>query len=190
MKKNILLFAFLALPVASYAAFTINGTALQNATNLFAGDVGVYIVSNDGTPFSSLTSLSDGLSLTDSTTYGSSFSVFSLSSTNTVQNVFGSLILGSGVSTDLNVDGINTGDAFGVVVFSNSTTNTSAGDTFYVYTNAGWTVGNDGDFDFPADYDTFSGASTSTGTVVPEPSSFALLAGVFGLAWVMVRRRA
>lgn len=27
-------------------------------------------------------------------------------------------------------------------------------------------------------------------TAVPEPSSFALLAGCFGLAWIMVRRRA
>ena len=30
---------------------------------------------------------------------------------------------------------------------------------------------------------------TGTATVVPEPSSFALLAGCFGLTWVMLRRR-
>jgi len=31
--------------------------------------------------------------------------------------------------------------------------------------------------------------SSFTISVVPEPSSFALLAGCFGLAWIMVRRR-
>jgi hypothetical protein len=31
--------------------------------------------------------------------------------------------------------------------------------------------------------------SLQAATIVPEPSSFALLAGVFGFAWVMVRRR-
>lgn len=190
LKNLILLLALVALPSFSYAAFSLSGTSLNNATGLNSGDTAVYIISNDGTSFDTLTLLDNGLSLTDTATYGSSFSVFTNSTTNVVQNVSGDLLLGSGVGTDLGTDGINTGDAFGIIVFDSSSTNTIDGDTFNVYTNAGWTVGNDGVFDFPDDYSTFSGAPTASGTVVPEPSAFALLAGCFGLAWVMVRRRA
>jgi hypothetical protein len=55
-----------------------------------------------------------------------------------------------------------------------------------------WKIPADGSTsNFGVDLTSFStGATAGTiGTVVPEPSSFALLAGCLGLAGVMLRRR-
>jgi len=192
MKRIYYIILALTLPVSwGHAAFSLTGTALDGATGLAAGDVGVFIVSNDASAFTSI-SITEGTSITATASYGSSFSTFTGTNTNTVTDLGFAIFLSSGVSTDLNVDGINTGDSFGIILYESSTATALAGDTFRVYTNAGWDVGADGAFDFTNDFTTYSGAPAFTGTVtaVPEPSVFAALAGLLALGWVMVRRRA
>lgn len=186
-KETLLGLAFFLTAGSLSAAVTISGTSLNNATGLSDGQVGVYVISNDGTAFSSVTSLLSGVSITDSSTYGSSFTVLG---SNTAATGFGATTLSSGHSINLS-GGVDNGDSFGVFVFESSTGNTLAGDTFSVWSDASWVLPSDGaQSDFTNQLAQLSGSPISTGTVVPEPSSFALLAGVFGLAWVMVRRRA
>ena len=191
MKRIYCIILALTLPVSwGYAAFSLTGTALDGAGGLSAGDVGVFIVSNDASAFTSI-SITEGTSITATASYGSSFSTFTGTNTNTVTDLGFAIFLSSGVSTDLNVDGINTGDSFGIILYETSTTTALAGDTFRVYTNADWDVGADGAFDFTNDFTTYGGVPDFIGTVtaVPEPSTYAALAGLCALGYVMVRRR-
>lgn len=76
------------------------------------------------------------------------------------------------------LDALTVGDSLGVVT---TTAQTAALGNFTV------------DFTGASTWDTTlvgTAGSLITASVVPEPSSFALLAGCFGMAWVMVRRRA
>jgi len=189
MKKIYYTLLALTLSVSwGYAAFSLTGTALSDATGLFGSDVGVFIVSNDASAFTTI-SITEGTSITETTSYGSSFSTFTGDNTNTVTDLSFAIILSSGVSTDLNVDGINTGDSFGIILYESSTTTALSGDTFRVYTNAGWNVGADGAFDFTNHFTTYGGAPVFTNTVIPEPSAFAAIASLMTLGFVMVCRR-
>ncbi|MDQ8208641.1 PEP-CTERM sorting domain-containing protein [Coraliomargarita sp. SDUM461003] len=182
--------ALVSLLLVSYASATItfNGTSLSNAPSLVAGQVGVYLVSTDGTPFTSgaLSSLSAGASLTDSSTYGSSFEYIGH---NTVTS-FGSVFLSSGFDFS-HGNGIDQNDAFGVLVFETSTANTLSGDSYQIWTDGSWLVPADlgGAFTFASEFPQLTTASNASGTVVPEPSAFAAMAGLMALGFVMVRRR-
>jgi hypothetical protein len=77
--------------------------------------------------------------------------------------------------------GVGTGDAFGVFW-------TDGANNYGFVTDAAATLPSDG---FLSDYQTIftSDPYTAQGSIVPEPSSFALIAGALGFGWVMVRRR-
>ena len=186
MKQFILLVASMLFAITASASVTISGTSLRNATTLANGQVGAYIVSTDGTSFGALSTLGAGLSITDSATYGGSFAFVG---NNTASFSFGSTTLGSGHTFNL-TGGITAGDAFAVLVYNTSTTTTVDGDSFQIWTAGDWLVPADGaGVSYGDGYTTLTGASSFSGSVVPEPSTYAALAGLCALSAVMVRRR-
>ena len=168
------------------AAIGISGTSLNNATTLADGQVAAYLVSTDGSSFGDLSSLTAGLSITDSATYGGSFAFVGDA---TASFFFGATTLASGITFDL-TGGIDAGEAFAVLVYNASTTNTVVADSFQIWTAGDWTVPSEGALNsFGSDFTTLSAGSSFSGSVVPEPSTFAALAGLCALGAVMVRRR-
>lgn len=174
--------ASLALALSANAGITISGTILEDNPGLADGQTAVYI---DAASISAFTSLGAGLSTTDSATYAG-YTVIGNITAITDPFSGGIQVLG-GAPAGLSNNTIATpGNLFAVVVYTNSGATTIAGDTFQVF--------RDGSFLVPADGGTFTGsgffgAPVFSGSVVPEPSTYAALAGLLALSYVMVRRR-
>jgi hypothetical protein len=188
MKKITQILLLISSPAIGFGSITFNGTALNNVPGLNVGDVGVYLVDTDGSAFSveDLTLLTAGLSITDSATYPG----FHVIGSATAGSVFTSTTLGSGFTFDLGI--VSNGDSFGILVFSNSTATTLISDSFNLYTNASWLIPSDpASRQFGSTYPNLgsSDSITASGSVVPEPSTYAALAGLFVLSFAMVRRR-
>ena len=192
MKKLIALLIVGAISAsASFAAnFTLNGSAVFNPTSLSGydtGDTSVWVVNGGGGgafDVAGLQSLDAALSLSTGSIGG-----YEIAGSNTVTGGGSFRIVGGigAISVSASV-----GDAFGLLVFDSSTTSTVGGDAYTIYTDSTWVL--------PA-----AGASITFGgtaqpaqitaggvasTVVPEPSAYALLGGLFALTCVMLRRRA
>ena len=191
MKKvTSFIIASIAIVSIASAGTTISGTALLNTPGLSGGQSGVFVIDTDGSGFGSF-SLSAG-TVNDAGFYGSSFSVLG---TKTATSVFGSTSIGSGFEA-LYTGGVSNGDAFAIVVWDDTTA--SAGDTYSYWTDSSWTLPADTgatiNFNSSGDAGTFlqlTGAASGSGSIaVPEPSSYALLGGLFALTCVMLRRRA
>jgi hypothetical protein len=87
--------------------------------------------------------------------------------------------------------GVDEGDTFAIIVFENSTTTVTAGDTYRIWSDGSWDVPADGLTEtFGTELSQVTTAANFSGTVVPEPSTFAAFAGLLALGFVMVRRRA
>ena len=191
MKKFISTLALTALSVsAAQATVTLSGTALLNAPGLVLDQEFAVLVDNDGLGFGTLTSLGAGLSTTDSATYGANFSwvsggdVTPLSSFS-VATVNESITLGSGIDAS---------DSFALLVFAASDGTTTASDSFAIWTDVSWLLPSEGavsTFGGSGVLSQLSDAADFGGSVsaVPEPSTFAALAGLCALGAVMVRRR-
>jgi len=172
------------------AAVNLSGTAVSG-NFLGVGDTALLLADTTGTGFDEGTifgsalsgQLNSDLNLSDGSIYGSGLVV--LDSTVSGTNFLGTPF--AGFNTTFNLGAVSTGNEFGVLVFNSSTTTTTLGDTYTLYLNPTlWLVPSDSGTNTLS---TITSPSTFGGTVVPEPSAFALLAGCIGLAWVMVRRR-
>lgn len=186
---------------ASHAAITFTGTAFSNAPGISIGDVGVLIFDKNNTGFESI-NLIAGSSITSSATYGENaqgnlFSV-ALDSSKIATNPVGALITLSGAFSNVSIsNGVDVGDKFAFVVFENSTTTVLEGDKYTIWTDLTWVVKPDGTYAFNANpnsaqYKQFTSTSSpllSKTVPVPEPSSFAALAGLAAIGFVASRRR-
>jgi hypothetical protein len=210
MKKAIILTAAVVGLAVGASAQTVSftGTALvsqssaSNPLNLAAGQVGVFI-NNDNlslwSGFNGPEKIGSGLSLTSSATYtpiGTSDS-FTFLGSNTVSGTT-NFSLSGGIPSIALTGGVSTTDQYSVVVFNLSTTVTLPGDTYRIFRASDWLIPAGGS---SIGYSTTPSAAAyqqirttgfeiATGTVVPEPSTYALLslAGI-ALGGYAVRRR-
>lgn len=177
-------------PMLLNGAATITGTALLNVTGLDDGDLGVVLVDQSGTGFNAaaLNGISLGADLTDSATY-TGFTVLAFNTASEVGPGFTTFEFATG-NFDVNSQPIVTGDSFGILIFEGGSITAGAG-SYGIFTDAGWLIPDDVTSPtFGGAYDTLQSVGPgATGSVVPEPSAFSLLAGCFGLGWVMLRRR-
>jgi hypothetical protein len=177
---------------ASFAAsFTLNGTALLNPSSLSGygtGDTAVWVVNGGGGgafDIAALQSLNSALSLST----GSSIGGYEVAGSNTVTGGGSLRIVGGIGSIDVSA---SIGDAFGLLVFDSSTTETAAEDGYTIYTDPTWVLPAGGaSITFnEADQPLQLTAGGTASSVVPEPSAYALLVSLLALGCVMIRRRA
>jgi len=176
------------------AAVTFGGTALLNTPGLTAGQFGILLNDNNGSGFSSLAgNIQAGLPVNLSSTYSGSWGSFSVLNSGALSTEFFGSISLSGAATFDPVGGISTGDSFALVLYSSSTANTIAADPVSIWTAPNWTIPSDGaTLTWPANFTQMDGSSSPavTTSVVPEPSTYALLAlGALALGGYASRRR-
>ena len=184
MKIKSLIAGLLLSAVAANASVTMSGAALLN-TDLTGYSTGVYVSSTSGSFDENIVSnLVAGISLTQGTTIGG----YTILGTGLVNPAGSNTVVMAGVTYNLGA-GVSTGNEIGVLVFENSTTSTIGGDAYSIYTND-WLAPADGANGPLTGAGPYTGAAFGTSTVVPEPSSYALLGGLLALGCVMLRRRA
>lgn len=204
MKK---LLIYLLIPLICATAWSnvqFTGTAILNSSSGTIWDsesLAVYVIdtNNDGFAANSNGVLNVGDSVTAGSAFGSSddlvlFTVGTQGNNSTIAVVGGdSFSIPGGASTN---------DNWGIFVFDNEVSSatqlTNAG-TYGFFTSQGGS----GDWQLPADgevwgfnsspsganFQQLSGVTGGAFSVVPEPSACALISGVLGLGWVMLRRR-
>jgi hypothetical protein len=207
MKKILLSFSTLLVICTSSFAVSLTGTALLNnsgtslsAPGLSVGQVGIYLNNDNNVNWSQFSGaqIGSGLSLFSSATFvpiGSPSSSFSFLGNRTAGGSSSPNIGTSGVTWNLG-GGISTGDQFAILVFASSTSTTIAGDTYSIWRSSDWLQpGANGDtIGFAATpgvgqvQQINTGGPLVTGSVVPEPSTYALIA-LGGLVFFFIARR-
>ena len=186
MKIKSIIVGLLLSAVAANASVTISGTSLFNA-EINGYSTGVYVVSNSASFTETLMEdLLAGISFTQGTAIGN-YTVIGTAPINAAGNS-GSSALTAGITFNLGGN-VATGNEIGILAFNTSTTSTIGDDPYKVFTND-WLVAADGANLSLTGGGPFTGASILPSTVVPEPSSYALLGGLLALGCVMLRRRA
>ena len=187
MKIKSLIAGLLLSAVAANASVTMSGAALLN--NDIAGySTGVFVSSNSGAFDENIVdSLVAGISLTAGTAIGDyTYTILGIGAVNNA-GAQGYVAM-AGITYNLGGN-VATGNEIGVLVFDNSTTATIGGDAYQIYTND-WLAPSDGANGSLTGAGPYTGAAFGSSTVVPEPSSYALLGGLLALGFVMLRRRA
>jgi len=188
MKTLIISLVASSLLVSAASAVTFSGFAATGAT--VASGSSSFLVSDGGDGFDFDATIA-GLTFTSgSVVTGTNDTVFAY---NAAQN-FGQIVVSGNASFSNTDAGLGAGSAFALVLFDGVTTasyTTVGGQAFGFHTDASWTIdaNNAGTFGFGSALNALNGIG-STGTVVPEPSSYALLGGLLALGFVMLRRRA
>ena len=168
MKKITLLLSLLTFVATSaFASVSFTGVALSGINDVN----GNAIAGGSTATFFSL----QGLDSSDYDSIFASYEAASIGSSTYTAGFFGST---AGHISGINLDaGFTTGDSFGIVV-----TDASTGlDSFFA--DAGWVAPNDG---FTVAGTTYTGNALAT---VPEPSTYALIAGFAAFVFVAIRRR-
>lgn len=213
--KNKLLAPITAIliPSLTHGSIFISGSAIVHDPNvsdlpdISIGEHYVYLVDLDGSAFSAneLLSLDAGLSLTDSSSYDG----FSVIGNGLVDNFFGMSFVGSSsdpieLLAGAPIDGINSGDSFGILVFDGSSDTTMASDTYSIFTDTSWVLPSDGNtITFSPSYDPNNPGSeilqirpgngpaafgSVVGAPIPEPSTYALFIASLAMVFVVARR--
>ena len=191
MKKLTLTSVFLTISLF-VSAVTFSGIASTNITGAVAGSSSYVIVdtNNDGLAF-------DGSVAGDTFTLNSFVGASDdyVIGYNASTSTFAGDNLSGAANFTLDTNGVSANDAFYIVTFGSETTTSvtaTAGLGFNVLSAADWLVpGANGDtLTYSANFTQYDSINLTAQTVaVPEPSTFAALAGLCALGAVMVRRR-
>ncbi len=199
MKKLIAALSIAVSATVAQATVSFTGVAFLNVPGIAVGDVGIFLIDTSDTGSTgfdvwSPTSIAAGASLSNMATYGDTF--YALMGTKTATAAGANVTLAGGISGIPLANGVGQGDRFAVVTFDSSTTVAIAGDTFKIWTDPTWIIPADGStLGFQGSVTTgvkqlgVSATPVATGTVVPEPSSFAAIAGLMAVGFAATRRR-
>ena len=188
MKTLIISLVASSLLVSAASAVTFSGFAATGAT--IASGSSAFLVSDGGDGFDFDATIA-GLTFTSgSAVSGTNDTVFAF---NAAQN-FGQVVISGNANFSNQTAGLSAGSAFALVFFdgvTGSSITTAGGENFGIHTDSSWVIdaNNAGTFNFGQDFTQLNGIG-NTGTVVPEPSAYALLGGLLALGFVMLRRRA
>ncbi len=198
--KTLLLVASLAVANSLHAAISFSGTAMQSS---FPGvtastSVGVLLTLDSGTDWSSIAQVAPGTAFTTGnqlTINSTTFTVFGRNTATALRSVPGN------VSNFSFTGGMSGNDQFAILLFPNAAQadSVSAGTALSLWRGADWllpaTDGSGSTFNFATSGGAFTtvpntATSTQSFSVVPEPSTYALLslAGI-ALAGYAARRR-
>jgi hypothetical protein len=209
MKKLLISAALISASISANAAFILSGTGLLNTPGLSAGNVGVLLNLDSGSDFSGISSLAAGTNMSTPgaiSVGGTAFTIVGVSSNAT--SSFGSTSLGFNLSNLSYAGGFGGNDQFAVLLFPNlaSVSNPTAGTSLSLWRATtggvgvtGWVwpgtepTGSIGFAASPIGANIFtqlgSGASSTLSfSVVPEPSTYALMA-LGGLVLFFIARR-
>lgn len=191
MKKIILIPTLLLAGALTSSAVTFSGQALTAITGAVGGSSSYVVVDTTG----------NGLNF-DASSIGVTFALSSFVTGtddyvigyNPTTSGFAGNNASGGANFTLDTNGITNGDAFYIVTFGQETTasvTTAGGTLFNTFNAANWLVpGANGDaLAFGANFTQLNAQNLSSQTIVPEPSTYATLAGLLALGYVMVRRR-
>ena len=192
MKKLYTIIVSITICLSNYASVTLDGTFLNDATDLSDGEQGALLIDKSNVGWVNIGTGSNpgdiqaGLSSFDNATYNSDFEFIDQSD---VFIGFPNPSWGGNYSFNL-VNGVDTGDQFGVLVYENSQATTNNGDSYKLWTDTNWLLPADGNtITAGTDFDQLSGANSFSGNVVPEPSSYAILMGIIVCGAVIIRQR-
>ena len=181
--------ALFALAASNLSALGISGTAVQNASPLVGGN-GSFLLVDTGGDGIDFNASSLGVSLSVGSTIGNDY----VAGYNEVNTGFGVSLPGNANFT-IGDGGTSNNDSFYILFFDVATTSnytTAGGENFGTLDDASWNIGaNNGASLQYGSAGTLAQFSTLslTGTVVPEPSSAAVLIGAVALGFVATRRR-
>ena len=190
MKKIAILLFFLPVFSVNLFGYQLSGTAATSVTNLVAGNSAFVIVDTTGGDTLDSSAFTVGLTLSAGTSFGDYY----IASSNAVVGGFGTSVPGN---ANFNLgDGSTTGgDTFYVVAFGTNTGSSvtlASGNTFGILSGNDWQLDSNNAIieQYGTDIEQFSTVNGSQFTVVPEPSTYAAIASLLALFWVMLRRRA
>ena len=187
MKIKSLIAGLLLSSVAASASVTLSGTSIfSSAINGLT--TGVFVVSDSNSFDESLFNFSGALAADTSFALGTSIGNYTVLGGLSINPAGSNSVLGSGITYNL-TGNIAQGNEIGVLTFASSTTSATAGDTYSLFTGD-WYVPADGANATLTGGGPYGGAAVGAGSVaVPEPSTYATLAGLLALSFVMLRRR-
>ena len=193
MKKISLFTLMLTLFAVNSHALTLSGSAAINLTNFTDGNSAYLIVDTSGGDTLTSADFTDGLTLSTGTTFGTNFYV---AGEGVIVSLFNGQEFTFSLSLPLGTGSVAAADKYYIVGFSDYSSESvtlAGGDTFGLATTADWTLptNDGGTFTFGTEQTQLNGFDGNQFSVVavPEPSTYATLAGLFALSWVMVRRR-
>ena len=190
-----LLLSASAAQAVTLGGFSATGVTTAGAFDLPAGSSTYLIVDGgDGFDFLSVGDMAAGLSFTNgSVVTGTNDYVFAYNASQAFGA--GASVISGNTTFSLTDNAGLSGNAFALVYWDSETTasvTSAAGKAFGFHTDASWVVPTS-----ESANETFGGGGifaglsgiTTSGTVVPEPCTYAALAGLLALGYVMVRRR-